>query len=90
MNLSVLEEWIETANLPRGVMSHLAPVRDLLNWLQVRCLVIPCCCHAHMHFPEQCLSSIAEFSDLVVTIQTLKHLNPLQVGCCRPECLSFR
>lgn len=46
MNLSVLEEWIETANLPRGVMSHLAPVRDLLNWLQVRCLVRPCCRHA--------------------------------------------
>jgi hypothetical protein len=46
MNLSVLEEWIETANLPRGVMSHLAPVRDLLNWLQVRCLVRPCWCHA--------------------------------------------
>jgi DIL domain len=36
MNLSVLEEWIEAANLPRGILSHLAPVRDLLNWLQVR------------------------------------------------------
>ncbi|KAH9968881.1 DIL domain-containing protein [Russula dissimulans] len=60
MNLSVLEEWIEAANLPRGILSHLAPVRDLLNWLQ-------------------CLSSIAEFSNLVVTIQTLKHLNPLQM-----------
>jgi len=35
-NISVLEEWVETANLPRGVISHLAPVRDLLNWLQVR------------------------------------------------------
>jgi DIL domain len=42
MNLSVLEEWIETANLPRGVMSHLTPVRDLLNWLQVRCSVRRC------------------------------------------------
>lgn len=39
MNLSVLEEWIETANLSRGILSHLAPVRDLLNWLQVRCLI---------------------------------------------------
>jgi len=60
MNLSVLEEWIETANLPRGILYHLAPVRDLLNWLQ-------------------CLSSISEFSDLVATIQPLKHLNPLQM-----------
>ncbi|KAI0274770.1 DIL domain-containing protein [Gloeopeniophorella convolvens] len=60
MNLSALEEWVEIANLPRGVLSHLAPVRDLLNWLQ-------------------CLSSISEFSNLVATIQTLKHLNPLQM-----------
>ena len=42
MNLSALEEWVETANLPRGVLSHLAPVRDLLNWLQVRCSVRRC------------------------------------------------
>ncbi|KAI0068436.1 hypothetical protein BV25DRAFT_1875981 [Artomyces pyxidatus] len=34
MNISVLEEWVEAVNLPRGVISHLAPVRDLLNWLQ--------------------------------------------------------
>ncbi|KAI0307888.1 DIL domain-containing protein [Multifurca ochricompacta] len=61
MNLGALEEWVEMANLPRGVLSHLAPVRDLLNWLQ------------------QCLSSITEFSNLVATIQTLKHLNPLQM-----------
>lgn len=60
MNLSALEEWVETANLPRSVLSHLTPVRDLLNWLQ-------------------CLSSITEFSNLVATIQTLKHLNPLQM-----------
>ncbi|KAI0304804.1 DIL domain-containing protein [Russula brevipes] len=60
MNLTTLEEWVEAANLPRGVRSHLAPARNLLNWLQ-------------------CLSSIAEFSNLVATIQTLKHLNPLQV-----------
>lgn len=60
INLSALEEWVETASLPRSVLSHLTPVRDLLNWLQ-------------------CLSSISEFSNLVATIQTLKHLNPLQM-----------
>ncbi|KAI0033413.1 DIL domain-containing protein [Vararia minispora EC-137] len=60
MNLGALEEWVETVNLPRGVISHLAPVRDLLNWLQ-------------------CLSSITEFANLVATIQTMKHLNPLQM-----------
>src|ERR1700729_899760 len=42
MNLSVLEEWVGQMGLPRGVQSHLIPVRDLLNWLQVficiRCL----------------------------------------------------
>jgi len=38
MNLSALEEWVETANLPRSVLSHLTPLRDLLNWLQVSCL----------------------------------------------------
>lgn len=35
MNMSVLEEWVGQMGLPRGVQSHLAPVRDLLNWLQV-------------------------------------------------------
>jgi hypothetical protein len=35
--------------------------------------------------PEQCLSSITEFSDLVATIQTLKHLNPLQASSCFSE-----
>lgn len=34
MNLVVLEEWIENMGLPRGIASHLIPVRDLLNWLQ--------------------------------------------------------
>ncbi|KAG2350276.1 hypothetical protein BDR05DRAFT_9958 [Suillus weaverae] len=34
MNLVVLEEWIEDMGLPRGIASHLTPVRDLLNWLQ--------------------------------------------------------
>ncbi|KAH9846836.1 DIL domain-containing protein [Lenzites betulinus] len=34
MNLGVLEEWISSMELPRGVGSHFAPVHDLLNWLQ--------------------------------------------------------
>jgi hypothetical protein len=38
INMSALEEWVETANLPRSVLSHLTPIRDLLNWLQVSCL----------------------------------------------------
>ncbi|KIM75400.1 hypothetical protein PILCRDRAFT_827312 [Piloderma croceum F 1598] len=60
MNLSALEEWVGQMGLPRGVQSHLAPVRDLLNWLQ-------------------CLSSIADFLNLVATIQTFKNINPLQM-----------
>lgn len=36
MNLTVIEEWIEEMGLPAGVQAHFAPVRDLLNWLQVR------------------------------------------------------
>ena len=36
MNVSVIEEWVGKMGLPRGVQSHFAPVRDLLNWLQVR------------------------------------------------------
>lgn len=35
MNLTVIEEWIEETGLPAGVQVHFAPVRDLLNWLQV-------------------------------------------------------
>ena len=38
-----------------------------------------------MRLPEQCLSSITEFSDLVAIIQPLKHLNPLQVSRCFSE-----
>lgn len=60
MNLSALEEWVGQMGLPRGVQSHLNPVRDLVNWLQ-------------------CLSSITEFSNLVATIQTMNHINPLQM-----------
>lgn len=36
MNLSTLEEWVGQMGLPPGVQSHFVPVRDLLNWLQVR------------------------------------------------------
>ncbi|KZV77519.1 hypothetical protein PENSPDRAFT_3851 [Peniophora sp. CONT] len=60
MNIGALEEWAARANLPRGVVQHLAPVRDLLNWLQ-------------------CLSSITEFTALITTVQTMRHLNPLQM-----------
>ena len=35
MNLSVLEEWIGEMQLPRGIGSHFAPVKDMLTWLQV-------------------------------------------------------
>ncbi|KAF8140333.1 DIL domain-containing protein [Boletus edulis] len=34
LNLSVLEEWIDDMTLPRGIVSHFSPVRDLLTWLQ--------------------------------------------------------
>ncbi|KDQ63484.1 hypothetical protein JAAARDRAFT_119045 [Jaapia argillacea MUCL 33604] len=60
VNVSTLEEWVGKMALPRGVESHFAPVRELLNWLQ-------------------CLSSITEFANLIATIQTMKHLNPLQM-----------
>ena len=32
----------------------------------------------------QCLSSITEFSNLIATIQTMKHINPLQVRQASP------
>lgn len=41
MNLSVLEDWVDAMGLPRGVRSHFAPVRDLLQWLQVS-MQAPC------------------------------------------------
>ncbi|TFK30350.1 hypothetical protein FA15DRAFT_662297 [Coprinopsis marcescibilis] len=59
-NMSVVEEWTDEMGIPPGVLSHFAPVKDLLNWLQ-------------------CLSSVAEFPDLVAVIQSLKQLNPLQM-----------
>ncbi|GJE85707.1 DIL domain-containing protein [Phanerochaete sordida] len=60
MNIGVIDEWISTMELPRGVGAHFAPVKDLLNWLQ-------------------CSSSITEFADLIATIQTMRHINPLQM-----------
>ncbi|KAI0721376.1 DIL domain-containing protein [Cerioporus squamosus] len=59
-NLGVIEEWITNMELPKNIGSHLAPVHDLLMWLQT-------------------LSSITEFPNLIATIQTMKHLNPLQM-----------
>ena len=41
MNLSALEEWVESVNLPRGVVAHFSPVRDLVNWLQARRSLLP-------------------------------------------------
>lgn len=35
-NLTAIEEWIEVMGLPTGIQVHFAPVKDLLNWLQVR------------------------------------------------------
>ncbi|KAF8168194.1 DIL domain-containing protein [Crassisporium funariophilum] len=34
MNLTAIEDWLEEIGMPRGVQTHFAPVRDLLNWLQ--------------------------------------------------------
>ena len=36
MNIGAIEEWVGNMELPRGVSAHFAPVKDLLNWLQVR------------------------------------------------------
>ena len=38
LNLGILEEWIEDAALPAGILNHLAPTRELLIWLQVQTL----------------------------------------------------
>jgi hypothetical protein len=35
MNLGTIEDWLESSQLPPGVHTHFAPIRDLLNWLQV-------------------------------------------------------
>ncbi|CAE6471778.1 unnamed protein product [Rhizoctonia solani] len=36
MNISIIEEWaITDAGLPRGVVSHFTPVKELLRWLQL-------------------------------------------------------
>jgi hypothetical protein len=36
LNVSILEDWIDQMGIPPGVQSHLAPVHELLTWLQVR------------------------------------------------------
>ncbi len=36
LNLLALEDWVTEAGLPLGVQAHFAPVKELLNWLQVR------------------------------------------------------
>ena len=78
MNLSVLEEWVETANLPRGVLSHLAPVRDLLNWLQVRCTVRPSV--ATLNATSTVLVLYRRVFKPGGNNPDLKHLNPLHVS----------
>jgi hypothetical protein len=56
----MLEDWIDQMGIPPGVQLHLAPVHELLTWLQN-------------------LSSINEFSNLIVTVQGMKNVNPLQM-----------
>jgi len=77
MNLTAIEEWIEEMGIPSGIQIHLAPLRDLLNWLQVKHVMLT---NTYLIHILQCLSSITEFPDLVATIQTMKHINPLQVS----------
>lgn len=85
MNLSVLEEWIGEMQLPRGIGSHFAPVKDLLTWLQVADAAVFMCDVLLIYL--QSLSSITEFPNLIATIQTLRNLNPLQVwqSLCSPS-----
>ncbi|KAF6766138.1 DIL domain-containing protein [Ephemerocybe angulata] len=33
-NLAVVEEWVDELGIPPGVLSHFAPVKDLLGWTQ--------------------------------------------------------
>lgn len=35
INIGAIEEWVANMELPRGIGAHFAPVKDLLNWLQV-------------------------------------------------------
>jgi len=77
MNLTAIEEWIEEMGIPSGIQIHLAPLKDLLNWLQVKHAMLTNTYPIHI---LQCLSSITEFPDLVAKIQSMKHVNPLQVS----------
>jgi hypothetical protein len=79
MNLGALEEWVGQMGLPRGVQSHFNPVRDLVNWLQA-CISRILLSLSDLLSSCQCLSSITDFANLVATIQTMSHLNPLQVS----------
>lgn len=38
--MAVLEEWVDEMGVPPGVLSHFAPVRDLLSWVQVSIVAI--------------------------------------------------
>lgn len=77
-NLNVVEDWVDEMGIPPGVLSHFAPVKDLLSWTQVSetnsLLKV-----AGRPTTVQCLSSITDFSELVAIIQSLKSINPLQV-----------
>lgn len=33
-NLNVVEDWVDEMGIPPGVLSHFAPVKDLLSWTQ--------------------------------------------------------
>ncbi len=61
LNLSALEDWARSNALPLAIVTkHLAPLNQLLTWLQ-------------------CQSTLNDFDSLIVTLQGLKALNPLQL-----------
>lgn len=72
----MLEDWIDDMSLPRGMKAHFLPVKDILTWLQV---LVFCGSGLVIDGFFQRLSSIADFSDLVATIQNMRSINPLQV-----------
>jgi hypothetical protein len=84
LNLGILEEWVSGAigvGLPREVGGHFRIVRELVGWLQVRRFLLFCLPVDKTMFisSAQCLSSIDQFASLVATVQTFRHLNPLQM-----------
>jgi hypothetical protein len=78
-NVSILENWVASMELPYGIHSHFAPVRDLLSWLQVRLYAINMSPRMLTAILVQTLSSINDFPSLISTIQQMRGLNPLQV-----------